>query len=234
VSFSYCGWNAAVYVGGEVAQPDLNLPRSLMFGTLIVTVLYLGLNTVFVFSAPLDALAGKVEVGRIAAEALGGPALAELITAVVALALATSVSSLVMAGPRVYAQMASDGYLPHWLEAKSGPPRLAIALQCLAALALLWTATYEGLLTYIGFTLGLSTAATVAGLMRLRMREGPSLKVPGWPWVQALFIAAVLAITAFSILRRPGESLAGLATIAIGWLAWFRLRDRARANPKEC
>jgi APA family basic amino acid/polyamine antiporter len=220
ISFSYSGWNAAVYIGGEVHDPERNLPRALLLGTGLVTLLYLALNAVFVFASPAEELAGKLDVGRIAAEQLGGPAWANAAAGLVALTLVSSVSSLVMAGPRVYARMAADGYLPHWLRTEQGPPRPAILFQGLIALLLLWTASYEGLLTYIGFTLGLSTAATVLGLVRLRRREGVSLRVPGWPWVPALFLVSVLGTTGFSIVRRPTESLLSLATMGIGWLAW--------------
>ena len=81
-------------------------------------------------------------------------------------------------------------------------------------------------------TLGLSTAATVLGLVRLRLREGPQLRVPGWPWVPSLFLLSVLAMTIFSIARRPKESLVGLATIAVGWIAW-RLRERGNGGAAE-
>lgn len=220
VSFSYSGWNAAIYIGGEVTEPERNLPRSLLVGTALVTLLYLALNAVFVFSAPASELAGKLEIGRIAAQALGGRPLAEAVTALIALALVTSVSAMVMAGPRVYARMAADGCLPRWLAATDGPPRAAIALQAGLALTMLWTATYQSLLTYIGFTLGLSTAGTVVGLIRLRQREGPSLAVPGWPWVPAMFLLGVLGMTTFSVARRPVESLLGFGTIVLGWLVW--------------
>ena len=220
VSFSYSGWNAAVYLGGEIRDPERNLPRSLMLGTVVVTALYLALNTIFVFSAPVAQLSGQLEVGRIAAGALGGPRWAEAVTALAALALMTSVSSLVMAGPRVYARMATDGFLPRWLDSGTGPPRGAIGLQVAVALAMLWTATYESLLTYIGFTLSLSTAATVVGLMGLRRREGPVLRVPGWPWVPAAFVFLVLTMTVLALQRRPLASLAGLGTIALAWLGW--------------
>ena len=86
-------------------------------------------------------------------------------------------------------------------------------------------------MTFIGFTLGLSTAATVVGLMRLRRREGASLRVPGWPWVPALFLSGVAGMTLFSIARRPAESLLGLATIGIGWLAWRLSRRVASDRP---
>jgi APA family basic amino acid/polyamine antiporter len=226
ISFSYSGWNAAIYIGGEVRDAERNLPRALLLGTGLVMLLYLALNAAFVFSAPVDALAGKLEIGLIAAEHLGGPMLANGVGVLVALALVSSVSSMVMAGPRVYSRMATDGYLPRWLRTEVGPPRAAIYFQCGLALLLLWTATFEGLLTYIGFTLGLSTAATVVGLVRLRLREGASLRVPGWPWVPALFLLSVLGVTSFSIARRPVESLLGLATISIGWVAWRMSRGK--------
>ncbi|MBI5506402.1 MAG: amino acid permease [Deltaproteobacteria bacterium] len=220
VSFSYSGWNAAVYIGGEIRDPERNLPRSLVIGTAVVTLLYVALNAVFVFSAPVATLSGQLEVGRIAAQALGGVGCAEAVTALIALALATSVSSLVMTGPRVYARMAADGTVPQWLKTGVGPPRAAIALQVAVSSAMVWTATYESLLTYIGFTLGLSTAATVAALMVLRRREGPCVHVPGWPWVPGAFVLVVLATTALALQLRPAASLAGLGTIALAWLAW--------------
>lgn len=226
ISFSYAGWNAAVYIGGEVRHPERDLPRALLLGTGIVTALYLALNYVFVFAAPAGDLAGRLEIGRLAAEALGGRAWADAITALVAVGLISSVSSLIMAGPRVYAQMAADGCVPRVFAASDGPPRASIALQTVVALALLWSATFEALLTYIGFTLSLSTAATVAGLIKLRLREGPRLPVPGWPWVPWLFLLSVLGMAAFSVGRRPLESLLGLATLAVGWVAWWGSRRR--------
>jgi APA family basic amino acid/polyamine antiporter len=104
-----------------------------------------------------------------------------------------------------------------------------VLLQAAIALVMLWSAAYESLLTYIGFTLGLSTAATVLGLMWLRRREGKRLPIPGWPWVPALFLISAVGTTVFSISRRPIESLLGVGTIGVGWLAW-RFR-RCSAKP---
>ena len=221
VSFSYSGWNAAAYVGSEVRAPEQNLPRAMALGTGLVTLVYLALNTLFVFAAPVEQLAGKLEIGRTAALVLGGTALADFVTAMVALALATCISSMMMAGPRLYARMADDGCLPRWFCFPAhGPPRHAILLQAALALAMLWTATFQSLLTYIGFTLGLCTAGTVAGLTRLRLKAGPQVKVPGWPWVPGLFMLSVLVMSAFAVARKPGESAVGLGTLLLGWLAW--------------
>ena len=222
VSYSYQGWNAAVYVGGEVAQPKRNLPRALVLGTVLVTALYLGLNAVFVLGAPAALLAGKVDVGRIAALVLGGPRLATLVSGLIAFVLAICVSSLAMAGPQVAARMAADGLLPRVLAVRPGrPPRLALLAQTAIAIVALWTTAFASLLTYVGFTLSLMTAATVLGLVWQRHRQGPALEVPGWPWVPALFLAFVIGATGFTMAERPRESLVGLATLAVGLLGYW-------------
>ncbi len=233
ISFSYSGWNAAVYIGGEIREPERTIPRSLILGTAIVTALYLALNAVFVFSAPAAELAGKLEVGRIAGRAVGGVVLEEAVAGLIALVLLSSVSSLVMAGPRVYAQMAADGYLPRQLAVSSGPPRAAIAVQAALALAFLWSATFEALLTWIGFTLSLSTAATVAALIILKVREGDKLSVPGWPVVPWLFLAGVAAMSVFTVAQRPLESLIGFGTIAAGLAAWRIQQKRATGSKPQ-
>jgi APA family basic amino acid/polyamine antiporter len=116
--------------------------------------------------------------------------------------------------------MAADGYLPRRLAVVSGPPRAAIAVQAGLALFFLWSATFESLLTWIGFTLSLSTAAAVAALIVLKTKEGTKMEVPGWPLVPWLFLAGVAAMTAFTVAQRPLESLVGFATIAAGLAAW--------------
>lgn len=225
ISFSYSGWNAAVYVGGEIEYPERTIPRALLLGTGLVAALYLALNAVFVLAAPAAELAGRLDVGRIAARAAGGPVLEEAVAGLIAIVLVSSVSSLVMAGPRVYAQMAADGYLPRRLAVASGPPRAAIALQAGLALVLLWSATFEALLTWIGFTLSLSTGATVAALLLLRKREGKTMYIPGYPLVPWLFLTGVAAMAVFTAVQRPLEGLVGFGTIAAGLAAW-RLQKR--------
>jgi APA family basic amino acid/polyamine antiporter len=231
VSFSYSGWNAAVYIGSEVRNPERELPRALVLGTVTVTAVYLALNTVFVYAAPVEQLSGKLEIGRAAAEALGGSSFADFVTSLIALSLATTVSSMLMAGPRVFARMADDGCLPRWFSFPAqGPPRRAILLQCAVALVMLWTATFRTLITYVGFTLGLCSAAAVAGLIRQRRLEGPRLQVPGWPWVPATFVGTMAIISGMTMLQKPLASAIGLGTILIGGLGWHFTRGRARKS----
>jgi APA family basic amino acid/polyamine antiporter len=225
ISFAYSGWNAAVYVAGEVRDPDRNLPRSLWLGTLAVTLVYLGLNAVFVYSAPVSELAGRAEIGAIAAEALGGVGLRRVLSGLVALALFTSISSMVMAGPRVYARMAEDGVFPRVFRAGEEVPGAAIALQAGLAALLVWITGLAELLSYIGFTPGLSAAATVCGLIAVRRREGADrVPIPGYPWIPMLYILGTLGASAFLVARRPAEAVAGLVTMLLGLPLYAVLR----------
>lgn len=233
ISFSYSGWNAAVYIGGEVRNPEYNLPRALLLGTTIVMVLYLGLNTVFLYAAPMDALAGRAEVGAIAAEALGGPALQKAVSLLVGLALFTSIWSMVMAGPRVYAKMAEDGLFPQYFRADADAPTAAIALQAGAAIAVVWMSGLAELFGYIGFTLGISAALTVVALFVLRLREGAErVRVPGFPIIPIVYVVATLWAASFMVVREPTQAALGLGTALLGVpIYYLQRRSNSRRSP---
>ena len=236
VSFSYAGWNAAVYIGSEVTQPRRNLPGSLFLGTLLVMILYVGVNGVFVFSTPSEVMAGQLEVGQIAARHLGGRVWEHGITAIIVVALATSASAMMMAGPRVYHRMASDGLLPNWWKDRGGceassPPRRAIFLQWAVAVGFLWSGAFEALLTYIGFTLGLSNVAVVIGmLIDFRRRQVP-LGIPGGWTGPILFVGATVLAIGMAFQQKPVECLWGSLTLVLG-LGFYRLVDgRNKGRP---
>lgn len=224
ISFSYSGWNAAAYVAGEVREPQRNLSRSLFGGAALVMVLYIGLNAVFLFSAPQSELVGRANVGAIAAEAIGGASLRDAVSALVALALFTSISGMVMAGPRVYAKMAEDGLFPLLPGGESGVGR-AVLLQGTLAIAVLWISGLRELLGYVGFTLGISAAATVIGLFVQRSREGAErIPVPGYPFVPLIYVVTTLGASAFVVRSSPEEAAWGLGTVAIGVPIYLFLR----------
>ncbi len=227
ISFAYSGWNAAVYIAGEVRDPERSLPRSLLLSTSVVMVLYLGLNTVFLYSVPIEDLAGKAEVGAIAAQALGGEPLTRAVSLMVGLALFTSIWSMVMAGPRVYAKMAEDGLFPKFLRSGNETPTAAIALQSVAAIVVVWLSSLAELFSYIGFTLGISAATTVLALIFLRLREGAErVRVPGFPVVPVVFVVATLWAAGFMAVREPRQALLGLVTALLGVPVYFWLRHR--------
>ncbi|HVX95038.1 MAG TPA: amino acid permease [Polyangia bacterium] len=230
-AYSYFGWNGAAYVAGEIRDPHRTLPRALVGGAALVTALYVALNAVFLAAAPAPALANQVEVAHVAARALFGDRGGTLLTALVALALAGSVSALSMSGPRVVQAMADDGVFFRALGRTNarGAPSNAVLLQGVLAALGIATATFEPLLVYAGFTLSLSAAATVAGAFVLRRRE-PEAHRPhralAWPWSGVAFLALSAFMTVLAIRERPLESLAGGATLALGGAAWALWRRR--------
>jgi amino acid transporter len=230
ISFAYSGWNAAIYIAGEVRDPGRNLMRALGAGTAVIIVAYTGLNVVFLWAAPVETLAGRADVAAVAALALGGPDLAAAVAILIALALWTSLSSMVLAGSRVIARMAADGVLPGALARGERAPSAAVALQTAVALGVFWLADLATLLGYIGFTLGLCAAATVASGMALRHREGPEgLPMPGYPWLPGAFVLATVTASGFLVFREPLEAVAGGLTLASGFGLWTWVRRRTRS-----
>ena len=224
ISFAYSGWNAAVYIAGELEAPERTLPRALIMATASVTAIYVALNAVFLYAAPVEDLAGRPEVGAIAAAALGGDWARAALSAVVALGLLTSISAMVMVGPRVYAQMADDGLMPAGLMTRGTEPRGAIALQVGLALAAFWFAELRELLDYAGFLLGLSAAATVACLFVPSLRKKNASSSLGQQMIPIIFLVMTLGSSAFLVMREPRESAIGCATLLVGALVYTVMR----------
>ncbi len=236
ISFSYSGWNATVYLTGEVRDPQRNAARSLWLGCGAVTLVYLALNAVFLMAVPAEELAGRADVALVAARALGGEGLARGVGAVVALALFTSVSAMMLAGPRVYARMAQDGFFPPFLAFDGEVPTATIGLQAGLALLVVWWSELEELLGYVGFTLGLSSAAAVVGLVRLRWREGrDAVPIIGYPFAPLLYLAVTAWASAYLVQRQPRAALLGLGTALVGLplYFWFRTRRRGTTSMED-
>lgn len=225
ISLSYSGFNAAVYVAGEVRDPARVVPTAMLRATIAVTLIYLLLNLVFVGFVPCEDVAGRPDVAFAAASSLLGTAGAQALRAIVALALLSSVSSMIMAGPRVFAQMADDGLFPAALKFRGEVPTIAILVQAALAILLVLVSDLRSLLGYLGLTLSLSAALTVSCLFVLRRRQGAAaVPVTGSILLPALYVVATLALALLATRRQPMEWLAAGITVASGLLvyAWMR------------
>lgn len=232
VSYAYSGWNAAAYVAGEVRDPGRRLPIALVVGTLTVTLLYLGVNAVFLGAAPPEELAAANErVGHVAAIHVFGESGGRLLSGLIALGLVSTVGALVMTGPRIYEAMGRDYPAMAWLARRvdGGGPLIAIRLQSVLAILMLITASFETLVSYAGFTLSVFAALTVAGVFVLRARE-PELIRPyrtwGHPFTTLAFMALMGWMVLHAIHERPLVVAIGAATVGVGWLA-YRLARRS-------
>lgn len=237
VTFSYSGWNAAAYIVGEVRDPQRTVPRALLLGTLIVTVLYVALNAAFLYSTPVDEMSGQKEVGLIAARSIFGESGGNLAGLLIAIGLVSAVSAMTWAGPRVGQAMGEDFGALRFLARRTrrGVPVVAILIQSAIALALAATQKFEAVLSYIEFSLVLSLSATVFGLMWVRWKKpeiarAATFRCPWFPLVPLLFLAISLYISVRSLSGKPSESLWGLMTLASGVAMYFVLRPRGRVG----
>ena len=219
--FAYGGWHMVTYTAGETKDARRTLPRALVFGTLIVTVCYAGLNAVYLRILPLDAVRTSTRVAADAADALFGGGGATLMAVLVMISTFGAVNGIILVGPRVYYQMARDGVMFRWMGAvhpRFGTPHVALAVQAIWAALLAATNSYEAMFKRVIYTEWIFFAAMAAGLMLLRRRPDyqPEYRILGYPLVPIVFIVASLVIVANQVAAVPKDSAIGLGIVLIG------------------
>jgi len=236
VMYAYSGWNAAIYVASDVKNPGRYLPLSLVFGTLIVILLYVPLNAVFMYAAPVDQMKGQVDVGYIAAHHIFGETGGLIMGLLISIGLVSAISSMVWTGPRVTQVMGEDIGILRLLSVKNrnGVPHLSLLFQYVLVIALILTATFESIVNYIGVMLSLSAFLTVIGVFVLRATE-PELPRPyrtlGYPVTPVVFLGVTGWMMFFVIKERPMVTVAAAGTLAAGLILYFIDRWRAASRP---
>ena len=222
VLFAYTGWNAAAYIASEVHHPEWNLPRALLYGTLVTLSVYLLLNVLYLYAVPIAALKGVVQVGELTASALFGAKAAWVISLLIALSVASAFNVMILTGGWIYFAMARDGVFfqsAAQLHPRFQVPGQALLLQAAWTSVLILSGTFEQLLTYATVVLVGFSALTVGALFVLRWRR-PALPRPyhvwGYPWLPAFYIAASVGIVLNALWERPLECVLGLVLCAVG------------------
>lgn len=235
--YAYSGWNAATYILGEVRRPARVIPISLAVGTLLVMILYLGLNAAFLHVAPVGSMAGQINVAQVAAESAFGQSGGRAVAAVIALGLVSAISAMIWAGPRVAMVIGEDyprvfGLLR--MRTPAGIPAMAVVAQSSLTLVLLLSSTFEQVLVYTQFALLSCSFLAVLGVMVLRVRQ-PDLprpfRTPFYPLTPLLFLAISAFAMAYTAVVKPTESLYGVLTL-LGALGIYGL-VRPRENPPQ-
>ena len=195
IAFCYLGWNAAIYASEEFAEPRRDVPRAMLIGCAAVVVLYLLVNWVFVANlAPEhygDWLKGdpdRITLGHVLMKHLIGTTGARIMSVFMIVALLSATSAMTMIGPRVYAAMARDGYLPAMFAGGSDrPPVGSVLLQGAIALVLAMTTTFIKAIFTLGTVLTLMAALTALGVFKLQLDRRRAEK----PGVPALIAATI-------------------------------------------
>ena len=234
IMFAYSGWNASSYIGSEIKDPRKNLPRSLILGTGTVLTLYLLLNFFYVYAVPPKEMAGVISIGGLAVGNLFGPSFDRVLSGLIAMALFSSLSAFIILGPRVYYAMACDRcFFPFAasVHAKYKVPTRSILLQGAIAGILVLFGTFDQILTYMGFSLGLFPILSVCGVFKLRREKNSVYRMPGFPVVPLFYILAGGTILVLGFFERPVESSIALG-MALAGAPFFFLFRRSSASAK--
>lgn len=236
IMFAYSGWNASAYLGSEVKNPRRWLPLSLILGTGAVILLYLGLNIFYLYSLPSEEMKGVISVGGLAAGKLLGPGGEKFVSLLIALALFSSLSAFIILGPRVYYAMSRDrlffpfaSHVNPWTKV----PGLSILLQAVIATVIILSGTFEHILTYMGFSLGIFPLLAVAGVFKLRKQRPDGLRLPGFPAVQVIYLLAGLSILFLGFLQSPLPSSVAILTVLAGVPAYYLFKKICSGQEKN-
>lgn len=235
VLYAYSGWNAAAYLAGEIRDPARGVPAALLGGTAAVIVLYGAVNAAYLYAMPVGEMAGVLAIGEATARAMFGAHAARMVSGVIALAILSSASAMVLAGPRVYYAMARDGLAPRALAetgARSHAPVCAIVAQSgWTSVLILIFGAFEPIVIYTGFVVAIFSAAAVSAVIVLRVKLpqiARPFRMPGYPWLAILYVAISGWIAIYTIIGQPRAALIGLATVAAGAPMYLLARQFAK------
>lgn len=220
--FSFGGWWDMSKIAGEVRNPGRTMPRAMVLGVMLVTVVYIVVSAAFVYLVPMDAVESDETFVAQAGEVLFGAAGGITLAAIVAACVLGSLAAFMMTAPRVYLAMARDGLFVERvarLHPRFDTPVAAIVIQGTLAAILVAVGTFMQIVSYFLFAAVAFLGLTVAGLFRLRRRnpDDPTVVLtPGYPWTPIGFIVLVVAVLALVAFGNPLQSLLGMAVVLLG------------------
>jgi basic amino acid/polyamine antiporter, APA family len=232
VLWTHDGWADVTYLGGEIRDPQRSLPRALIGGTLAVAAIYMFVNAAYLYVLPIDDMAASSLVAADAATRVFGGVGASLVAALVLLSTFGALNGTLMSGPRVFYALASDGLFFRTIgrvHPRFETPYAAIALAALLGIGYISVRTFEQLAE--AFILGIWPfyILAVGAVIKLRITR-PDLprpyRVPGYPVIPILFLAASGWLLGDALVRNTVATLIGFGIIASGVPVYFIWKAR--------
>jgi basic amino acid/polyamine antiporter, APA family len=250
VLFAYGGWQTANFVAAEIREPARNLPRALILGVVGVIALYLGVNFVYVrVLTPAGLAATSTPATDVMQRAFGATG-ERFIALGITISTLGFLSQCVLTAPRVYFAMAKDGLFFRsvaWVDPRHHVPAVAILLQAVAAIVIAMTGRYEQILNYVVSMDFIFFGLTATCLFAFRRRDAMArpaagasaagarpdgsrpFRVPGHPFTTIVFIAISWFVVANTIVKYPGNTLAGMGILLAGIPIYFFWRRRGHS-----
>jgi basic amino acid/polyamine antiporter, APA family len=230
--FSFGGWWDLSKLSGEVRDPSRTLPRALVTGLLVVTLVYILTSAAFIYLVPVERVTSGEAFAAQAGEVLFGRAGGQIFSGIVIVAILGSLTGIIMSAPRVYYAMARDGVFPSataQLHARFGTPARAIALEAVLACLLVAVGTLSEIIAYFIFVTVVFIALTVAAVFMLKKKspDAASYKTPGYPVTPLIFLILVTVLLVLLAGNNPKQAFLGVAVVALGipaYYSYFRKR----------
>lgn len=236
VMWAFEGWAWVSFSGGEMKNPVRDLPRALLFGTLILAAVYLTASTAYYSVLTVDEVAGAERVAAATMTRLLGPVAASLIALLILVSIFGSLNGSILTSTRCYYAMAADGLFFSVfarIHPRTRVPVLAILVQGLWGATLALLGTFQQLFTAVIFTSWISYAAAVAAVVVLRRKQpqrSRPYRVPGYPWLPVMFVLAALGIVASALMSQPLHAGLAFVLILTGFPAYALLRRTRNRN----
>ena len=240
VSLAYSGWNAAGYIASDMDSPQRNIPKALLYGTLLVTLLYVAINFVFMYVTPLHEMSNEngpvLDIAGVAAKHIFGISGGKIMSMIIAFLLISTISAMIIAGPRVTQSMGNDHQVFKLFSKTTlkGVPAIAIVTQCLISLFFIFSSSFSQVVIYISFTLNVFTFLAIAGIIIMRIkhpeRERP-YKTWGYPVIPIIFLLITGGLMYIGLMSNLKESILGLLTALSGvfvYLIFARKKESTR------
>src|ERR1700730_12710275 len=233
--FSFGGWWDLSKLAGEVRHPERTLPRALIYGVAILTVVYVLTSAVFISLVPLERVTSGGVFAAQAGEVLFGHIGGQVLSGIVIVAVLGSLAAVVMSAPRVYFAMARHGVLisaAASIHPRFGTPARAIIIQAALASLLVLVGTFNTIISYFIFVVVIFIALTVAALFTLRRTAGvhSRYRTPGYPVTPVLFLLLIALLLFLLGGRNPLQALLGVGIVALG-LPVYYLLFRGKSQP---
>jgi APA family basic amino acid/polyamine antiporter len=231
--FSFGGWWDLSKLAGEVRDPERTLPRALIYGVTILTIVYILTSAVFIYLVPLEQVTSGETFAAQAGEVLFGRLGGQVLSSIVIIAVLGSLAAVVMSAPRVYFAMARDGlFVPAAaaLHPRYGTPARAIIIQAALASLLVLAGTFETIMSYFVFVVVIFIALTVAALFVFRRRQFKAgvYQTPGYPLTPIIFLLLIALLLFLLGGHRPRESIMGVVVVALGLPVYYLLFRKSK------
>lgn len=228
--FAFAGWWEVTRVAGEIENPRRNVPRALVIGVVVITVVYVLTSAVFMYLVPVAAVTNDETFAAQAGIALFGPAGGVVFSLIVIVSVLGTLFAYLMVSPRVYYAMANDGlFFKSFgeLHPRFGTPHRASLIQIGLAVLLILSGSFNEIIGYFFFIVVLFIALTVAGLFRIRKTDFDGYRTPLFPVTPVFFLLITSVVLLMIAMRSPLQTVIGTAVVLAG-IPVYRLFFKGR------